>query len=133
MGAFFRRHLALSALVNREALPYDRLMQVASGNRIATVIAVAAAGCFHADAQAPGVPVCTQAGQEFQYKARLLNAAKDFYTKGDALKIEQAVKQLTRTSCQLVLPAASTTRLAARQICVAAFLYFSAESHDSGG
>ena len=111
---------ALSALANPEALPYDRLMQVASGIRIATVIVVAAAGCFRADAQAPGVPVCTQAGQESQYKARLLNAAKDFYTKGDALKIEQARKQLTRTSCQLALPAASTTRLAARQICATA-------------
>ena len=34
--------------------------------------------------------------------------------------MDQARKQLTRTSCQLVLPAASTTRLSARQICVAA-------------
>ena len=71
-------------------------MQAAFGIKLATILAVMAAGCLPAEAQAPGVPLCTQAGQESQYKARLLNAAKDLYTKGDALKMDQARKQLTR-------------------------------------
>ena len=95
-------------------------MQAAFGIRIATVLAMAAAGCFYADAQAPGVPLCSQAGQEPQYNARLLNAAKDLYTKGDALRADQARKQLARTSCQLLLPAPGRTKLPARDICVAA-------------
>jgi hypothetical protein len=110
----------LSALVNRPARPYAGRMQAAFGIRLAFIIAVAAAGCLPAEAQAPGVPLCTQAGQESQYKGRLLTAAKDVYKKGAALKMDQVRKQLTRTSCQLVLPAASTTRLSARQICVGA-------------
>ena len=84
------------------------------------MLALVAVGCFHADAQAPGVPLCSQAGQELQYNARLLNAAKDLYTKGDALKADQARKQLERASCQLVLPAPGRTKLPARDICVAA-------------
>src|ERR1035441_10159517 len=120
MAASFRRHWRRSGLVNRLALPYDGLMQTAFGIRIATVLALAAAGCFHSEAQAPGVPLCAQAGQESPYKARLLNAAKDLYAKGDALKMDQARKQLGRTSCQLALPAASTKKLPARQICVVA-------------
>ena len=47
---------------------------------------VAVAGCLQADVQAPGVPLRTQAGQESQYKARLLNAAKDLQAKGDGLR-----------------------------------------------
>ena len=116
----FARLRPLSALVNRLAHAYDGRMQAAFGIRLAFIIAIAAAGCLPAEAQAPGVPLCTQAGQESQYKARLLNAAKDVYTKGAALKMDQVRKQLTRASCQLVLPATSTTRLSARQICVAA-------------
>ena len=120
MRAFFRGHWRLSGLVIRLALLYDGLMQTALGLRIATMLALAAAGCFRAKAQAPGVPLCTQAGEESQYKAKLLNAAKDLYTRGDALKMDQVRRQLTRSSCQLALPAASTKRLPARQICVAA-------------
>jgi hypothetical protein len=120
MTAFFRGHWRLSGLVIRLALPYDGLMQTAFGLRIATVLVLAATGCFRAEAQAPGVPLCAQADQESQYKARLINAAKDHYTKGVALRIDQARKQLERTSCQLVLPAPGRTKLPARDICVAA-------------
>src|ERR1035437_6643299 len=120
MAAFFRRHWRLSGLAIRLALPYDGRMQPALGLRIAIVLALAVAGCFHADAQATGVPLCTQTGQEAPYKTRLLNAAKDLYTKGDALKMDQAKKQLTRTLCQLALPAANTKKLPTRQVCVVA-------------
>ena len=95
-------------------------MPAAFGIKLAFIIAVATVGCLRAGAQAPGVPLCSQAGQEPQYNARLLNAAKDLYTKGDALKADQARKQLERTSCQLVLPAPGRTKLPARDICVAA-------------
>ena len=120
MTAFLREPWMLSDLVNRLALPYDGRMQPALGLRIAIVLALAVAGCFHADAQATGVPLCTQTGQESPYKTRLLNAAKDLYTKGDALKMDQAKKQLTRTLCQLALPAANTKKLPTRQVCVVA-------------
>lgn len=112
--------MTFSALVIRWARPYDERMQAAFGIKLAAILAVAVAGCLRAGAQAPGVPLCTQAGRETQYKARLQNAAKDLLTKGDALKLDQARKQLKRTSCQLVLPAANTTKLPAREICVAA-------------
>ena len=95
-------------------------MQAAFRIKLATLLAVMATECLPAGAQAPGVPFCTQAGQESPYKARLLNAAKDLYTKGEALKMDQARKQLTRTLCPLTLPAASTKKLPARQVCVVA-------------
>ena len=95
-------------------------MQAAFGIKLAFILATMATGCLRADAQAPGVPICTQAAQESQYKTRLLNAAKDLFAKGGALKTDQARKQLKRTSCQLVLPEASTTKLPARDICIAA-------------
>ena len=95
-------------------------MQAALGIRIAALIAVVAAGCFHGNAQAPGVPICSQGPQESQYRDRLLNAARALFGKGDALKTDQARKQLRRTSCQLVLPEASTTKLSAREICITA-------------
>jgi hypothetical protein len=95
-------------------------MQAVFGVKVAFILAVAAAGCQTADAQAPGVPVCTQAGQEAQYNARLLEAARDLYAKAGALKLDQARKQLKRTSCQLVLPVANTTKLAGREICAVA-------------
>src|ERR1035437_2403723 len=90
MTACFGTQWRLSGLVIRLALPYGSLMQAAFGIRIATVLALAAVGCFHADAEAPGVPLCSQAGQEPQSNARLLNAVKDLHTKGDALKADQA-------------------------------------------
>ena len=95
-------------------------MQTSFGIKFASILALAAAGCFHAAAQAPGVPICPQARQESQYKATILNAAKQLFTSGDALKIAEVRKQLKRTSCQLALPEAGTTKLPAREICIAA-------------
>ena len=79
-----------------------------------------AVGCFHGHSQAPGVPICSQGPSESQYRDRLLNAAKALIGKGDALKADPVRKQLKRTACQLVLPAASATKLSAREICLAA-------------
>ncbi len=101
-------------------LPYAGLMQARFGIKFASIIALAAAGCFHAAAQAPGVPICPQARQEPQYKATILNAAKRLFTSGDALKVAEVRKQLKRTSCQLALPEASTAKLPAREICIVA-------------
>lgn len=84
------------------------------------VIAVIAAGCVHVGAQAPGVPICNLGRLESQYKTTLVNAAKDLFARGDGLRMSAVRKQLKRASCQLVLPEANTTRLAAREVCVAA-------------
>jgi hypothetical protein len=114
------RPVSRSVLVVCRILPYPGPMPAALRVKLTWIIAVAVAGCFEAGAQAPGVPLCSLAGQEPPYKARLLNATRDLYSKGDALKMDQARKQLTRTSCQLALPAASAKKLPARQICAAA-------------
>ena len=95
-------------------------MQAVCRIKFTCLIAVAAAGCFHVSAQAPGVPVCRAPSQESEHKATLVNAAKQLYTSGDALKIAEVKQQLKRTSCRLALPEASTTKLSARDICVAA-------------
>ena len=79
-------------------------MQAGFGIQFASIITLAAAGGFYADAQAPGVPICSQARQESQYKATILNAAKQLSTSGVALKVAEVRKQLKRTSCQLALP-----------------------------
>ncbi len=99
---------------------YDGRMQTAFGIKIACVIAVAAAGCFLAGAQAPGVPICSQPRQESQDRASLLNAAKQLFNGGDALRAPEVRKQLKRTSCRMTLPDASATKLPAREICIAA-------------
>ena len=95
-------------------------MQTGFGIKFASIIAVAAAGCFPVGAQAPGVPICSQPRQESQNRAALLNAAKQLFASGDALKAAEVRKELKRTSCRLALPDASTTKLSAREICIAA-------------
>jgi Trypsin-like peptidase domain len=88
--------------------------------KIAGIIAIAAAGCCPARAQAPGVPICDLTRQEPQSKTSLLNTAKAMFGGRDSLKPAQARKQLKRSSCQLALPEAKTQRLPARDICIAA-------------
>ena len=88
--------------------------------KLAGIIAVLAAGCFHASAQAPGVPICVLGRQESQYQSALVDAARDLFAAGDGLRMSAARKQLKRPSCQLVVPEANTTRLPAREVCVAA-------------
>jgi len=95
-------------------------MQAAFRIEFAWIVAVAAAGCFHAAAQAPDVPICNQSRPEAQYRTDITKAARDFMAGGGVLKIAEARKQLKRTSCQLVLPVASTRQLPAREICNAA-------------
>ena len=95
-------------------------MQPAFSVTLAGIIAFAAAGCFHADAQAPGVPICRQTGQESQYTARLLGDAKKLFAADKAIKLAQVRTELKRTSCQLTLPKASEQKLPAREICIMA-------------
>lgn len=102
------------------ALPYHAPMQEAFRMKLAWIVAVAAAGCIHAAAQAPDVPICSQDRPEAQSKPRIIDAARALFSDGDVLKIADARKQLKRTSCRLALPEASTTRLPARDICVSA-------------
>ena len=105
---------------DQTAVPYNGPMQAAFRIALAWIVAVAAAGCFHAAAQAPDVPICNQDRPDAQYRTDTIRTAKGFLAEGGVLKIAEARKQLKRTSCRLVLPAASTTRLPAREICVAA-------------
>ena len=95
-------------------------MQEALSRKLAWIIALTAAGCVHAAAQAPGVPVCNQARPETEYKTDIINAAKGLISEGAVLKIAVVQKQLRRASCQLVLPEVSTTKLPGREICGAA-------------
>ena len=95
-------------------------MQAPSGLQIVCLLVLTTAGRFHAGAQAPGVPVWDQTGQDSRQKTTLLNTAKDLFTRGDALKAADARKQLKRTSCRLALPESGTTKLPARDICIAA-------------
>jgi hypothetical protein len=95
-------------------------MKLALRLKLAWVIAVMAAGCLHSAAQAPGVPICTQARQESQYQTNLLITARGFFTNGPALKLAEVRKQFKRTSCELTLPEAGTRKLAGRDICIAA-------------
>jgi hypothetical protein len=88
--------------------------------KLAWIIAVAAAGGLPAAAQAPGVLICNQGRLDSQYQTGLVDAAKELYAAGDGLRMPTAGKQMKRASCQLVLPEASTSRLAARDICIAA-------------
>ena len=101
-------------------LPYNGPMQAAFRMRLAWIVAIAAAGYVHASAQAPNVPICNQDRPEAQSKTDVIDAAKALISKGGVLSIATARKQLKRASCQLALPEASTTRLPAREICVAA-------------
>ena len=101
-------------------LPYNGPMQAAFRMKLALIVAIATAGYVHASAQAPNVPICNQDRPEAQSKTDIIDAAKALISKGGALSIAAARKQLKRTSCQLTLPEASTTRLPAREICVAA-------------
>jgi Trypsin-like peptidase domain len=95
-------------------------MQLAFRMKLAWVVAIAAAGCLHTAAQAPDVPICNQDRLEAQSKTDIMDAAKLLISRGDVLSIAKVRKQLKRSSCQLALPEASTTRLPARDICVAA-------------
>ena len=95
-------------------------MQPAFRITLAGIIAFAAAVCFHARAQAPGVPICRQMGQESQYTARLLGDAKKLFSADKAIKLAQVRTELKRTSCQLTLPKASKRKLPGREICIAA-------------
>jgi hypothetical protein len=101
-------------------LPYDGTMQTTFGVRVVTLLAVAVAGCLHANAQAPDVPICNQAGGETQSQSRILDEARKIFAGGKALKLSQAKKQLKRSSCELSLADASTTKLSAREVCIAA-------------
>ncbi|MGO8929572.1 MAG: serine protease [Limisphaerales bacterium] len=101
-------------------MTYHEPMQEAFRIKLAWIVAIAAAGCLHTAAQAPSVPICSQDRPEAQSKSDIIDAAKAFISRGDVLGIADARKQLKRTSCQLALPEASTTRLPAREICVAA-------------
>jgi len=88
--------------------------------KLAWIAVVAAAGCFRSAAQAPDVPVGNQDRTEAQYKADIIQAARGFYSGKEVLKTTEVGKQLKRASCQLALPAASTTHLTAREACVTA-------------
>jgi hypothetical protein len=87
---------------------------------LAGIIAFAAAGCFRAHAQAPGVPICSQTSKESQSEGRLVKEAKELFTANRAVKLAQVRPQLERSSCQLTLPKASKRKLPAREICIAA-------------
>ncbi len=102
------------------ARPYNAPMQAAVRLKLGWILAVIVTGCLHAAAQAPGVPICNQGRQEADYKSGMLAAAKSLLSAADVLKLATARKQLKRTSCQLTLPPASTNRLPAREICIAA-------------
>jgi S1-C subfamily serine protease len=88
--------------------------------KLAWIVAVAAAGCIHAAAQAPSVPICNQDRPEAQSRTDIIKAAKVLLSGSNVLSLAEAKKQLKRTSCQLALAEASTTRLPAREICAAA-------------
>jgi hypothetical protein len=90
------------------------------GIKLGFLLTVATAGCFYAGAQAPGVPICSQMRQESQYRARLQGIAKELLAGSDALKPAQARRQLKRSTCQLELPETGTTKLPAREVCMAA-------------
>jgi hypothetical protein len=75
-----------------------------------------AAGCVHAAAQAPGVPICNQARPEADYKTEIINAARGLMAKGAVLKIAPVQKQLNRASCQLTLSEVCAKKLRARDI-----------------
>jgi Trypsin-like peptidase domain len=95
-------------------------MQAAFRMKLAWIVAIAAAGCLRAAAQAPNVPICNQERPEAQSKSDIIDAAKALISRGAALSIADTRKQMKRASCQLTLPEAATTRLPARDICVAA-------------
>lgn len=95
-------------------------MQAALAVRFTSLLAVATLGCFYAHAQAPDVPICNQAGGETQSQSRILDEARKIFAGGKALKLSQAKKQLKRSSCELSLADASTTKLSAREVCIAA-------------
>ena len=86
----------------------------------AGIVAIAAAGCLQAAAQAPDVPICNQERPEAQYRSDIIKAAKALLSGGDVLQIAEARKQLKRSSCQLALPEPSKIRLPTRDICIAA-------------
>jgi hypothetical protein len=95
-------------------------MQAAIRMNLAFLVAVFVSGCIHVLAQAPSVPICNQDRSEAQAKSEIIDAAKELISSRDALSVADARKQLKRTSCRLSLPEPSTTRLPARDICVAA-------------
>jgi hypothetical protein len=95
-------------------------MQAAIRMNLAFMVAVIVSRCFSVLAQAPSVPICNQDRSEAQSKSDIIDAAKELISSRDALSVADARKQLKRTSCRLSLPEASTTRLPARDICVAA-------------
>ena len=95
-------------------------MQAALAVRFTSLLAVATLGCFYAHAQAPDVPICNQAGGETQSQSRILDEARKIFAGGKALKLSQAKKQLKRSSCELSLANAGTTKLPAREVCIAA-------------
>ena len=69
-------------------------MQPAFSVTLAGIIAFTVAGCSHARAQAPGVPICRQTGQESQYTARLLGDAKVLFAGYKAIKLAQVRTEL---------------------------------------
>jgi hypothetical protein len=99
---------------------YHGSMQPAFSVALAGIMVFAAAGCFDARAQAPGVPICSQPAKESPTEGRLVKEAKELFTANRAIKLAQVRLQLERSSCQLTLPKASKQKLPAREICIAA-------------
>jgi hypothetical protein len=88
--------------------------------RLAWSITVTLAGCIQLAAQAPSVPIHKQGRHESEHEAEIGNAAKEIFSTSNVVKLAAIENQLKRASCQLDLPKVNSTKLSAREICIAA-------------
>ncbi|MGA2865307.1 MAG: serine protease [Verrucomicrobiota bacterium] len=95
-------------------------MEKPLSTKLAWLSAITLAGCLHAAAQAPGVPVYRQGRQESQYEEDIRQAARALLATGHVLKLAAVKEQLQRPSCQLDLPKVKTARLTPPDICLSA-------------
>jgi len=76
--------------------------------------------CYHAAAQAPGVPIYKQGRKQSNLDTGLCDGSKQLFSTGTVVKLPAVRLQLKRRSCSLALPPVNRTKLSPRQVCTLA-------------
>lgn len=97
-----------------------RLTVITTRNLWLVLGGVLLGGAFESAAQAPNVPIYKAGRKETEAEAELNAAAKDLYSKNNAVRLGTVTNQLKRESCRLVLPPPSSQKLPPREICILA-------------